>query len=64
MIFFESTHRILKTLVSLNDHLSNSKLYIARELTKIHEEMLIGTAGEILADLEAEPIRQKESSLL
>ncbi|MCA9355373.1 16S rRNA (cytidine(1402)-2'-O)-methyltransferase [Candidatus Kaiserbacteria bacterium] len=59
VIFFESTHRILKTLVSLNDHLSNSKLYIARELTKIHEEMLIGTAGEILADLEAEPIRQK-----
>lgn len=58
-IFFESTHRIIKTLTSLAEFLPTAKVYVARELTKLHEEILIGTADEILAILAAKPVKQK-----
>ncbi len=47
-VFYESPHRILKTLESLQKHAPNMKLVIARELTKIYEEFVDGTASEIL----------------
>ena len=59
VVFFESTHRILKALTSLIEHLPERTLYIGRELTKLHEEMLVGTAQEILDILEATPVKQK-----
>ncbi len=59
VVFFESTHRILKTLTSVETELPSTKIYIGRELTKLHEEMIVGTATQILATLEAEPVRQK-----
>lgn len=58
-VFFESTHRILKTLESLQKEYPEAIVYIGRELTKMHEEMLIGTATEILATLTENPVRQK-----
>lgn len=58
-IFFESTHRIMKTLQSLAEFLPQAKVYLGRELTKLHEEMIIGTAEELTELLEAEPVRQK-----
>ncbi len=59
VVFFESTHRIIKTLTALGEHAPIAKLYIGRELTKMHEEMLVGTATDIISILEAEPVRQK-----
>ncbi|MDC1205456.1 16S rRNA (cytidine(1402)-2'-O)-methyltransferase [Candidatus Pacebacteria bacterium] len=64
VIFFESTHRILKTLESLNEYYGensavNRTITIGRELTKMHEEMLMGSPAEVLSILEAEPVRQK-----
>lgn len=58
-VFFESTHRIMKTLTSLSEVVPDTTIYIGRELTKMYEEMLIGTPVEVLAILEAEPVRQK-----
>ena len=58
-VFFESTHRILKTLESLQKEYPEATVYIGRELTKMHEEMLIGTASEILVTLTENPVRQK-----
>ena len=47
-VFYESVHRIEKTLDSLNDLSLNSRhVVIARELTKIHEEVIRGTTGEV-----------------
>lgn len=47
--FFESPHRLMKTLNSLNKHLGkNKKVQVFRELTKIHEETIEGSASEIL----------------
>lgn len=59
IIFFESTHRIMKALVQLVEYAPHATIYIGRELTKMHEECLVGTAAEIMETLEAEPVRQK-----
>lgn len=47
-ILFESPHRLLSTLEALRETVGDRKLVIARELTKLHEEILRGTAEEIL----------------
>lgn len=51
-VFYESVHRIEKTLESLSIHLgtghpSNRKVVICRELTKIHEEVVCGAVQEV-----------------
>ena len=43
IVFYESPHRILKTLESLQKYVPNRKVCIARELTKIYEEFKIGS---------------------
>jgi len=64
IIFFESTHRIMKALESLKEVAPEARLYIGRELTKMHEEMIVGTPAEIEAKLEHEPVRQKGEFVL
>jgi 16S rRNA (cytidine1402-2'-O)-methyltransferase len=47
-VFYESVHRIEKTLESLVKVLDGERVVvIARELTKIHEEVIRGTAEEV-----------------
>ncbi len=58
-VFFESTHRILKTLTSLAEFYPDAKVHLGRELTKMFEEMITGNPQEILDMLEGEPVRQK-----
>ena len=49
VIFYESPHRIMKTLESLVQVLSaTSQVTIAREITKMHEEVVEGTPEEVL----------------
>ena len=48
MIFYESPHRILKALESLEKFAPGKRVTIARELTKIHEEIKSGTPAELL----------------
>ena len=55
MIFYESTHRIIKTLQSLSTKTPDRKIILAREITKIYEETLIGTASELLQILASKP---------
>ena len=47
IILFDSPNRILKTLNTLADMYPQSQVCVARELTKIHEEYLRGTAIEV-----------------
>lgn len=56
-IAYESPHRIEETLHSIHKISSERKLSIARELTKLHEEILIGTAFELLEHLKKNPPR-------
>lgn len=49
MVFYESPHRIMKTLTSLNEVLGGDQIVsIFRELTKMHEEVVQGSASEVL----------------
>jgi 16S rRNA (cytidine1402-2'-O)-methyltransferase len=59
VVFFESTHRILKTLEAIATFYPTAQVYIGRELTKLHEELLVGTATEVKAVLESTPVKQK-----
>lgn len=60
-IFYESPHRIMKTLESLKKFLdgTNKKVCIARELTKIHEEVLFGSPEELEAKLNENKEKQR-----
>lgn len=58
-VFFESTHRIMKTLTSLTEVIPDATIYVARELTKMHEELLVGTPQEVLTILTDEPVKQR-----
>lgn len=47
-VFYESVHRIEKTLESLASILGDSRIVVVtRELTKLHEEVVRGTAHEV-----------------
>lgn len=60
IVLYESTHRILKLLGELHEHCADTKrVCIARELTKMHEEVLCGTATELKHTLESDPQKQK-----
>ncbi len=51
MIFYESPHRLKKTLTDLAEVLgSDRNAVIARELTKIHEEIIRGTLGSLMEE--------------
>jgi len=54
IIFYEAPHRILQTLGDLEAVFgAGTRIVVARELTKLHEEFLRGTAGEVKRELEA-----------
>lgn len=48
VVFYESTHRIEKTLAALP---KDRPMVVCRELTKLHETIYAGTADEIIAQL-------------
>lgn len=54
--FFESPHRILKTLEELIPFLPGRRICLCRELTKVFEEVLRGTAPELLENLRCRKI--------
>jgi 16S rRNA (cytidine1402-2'-O)-methyltransferase len=51
--FFEAPHRIVKTLQEASDRLGNRPIMLARELTKVHQEFLRGTARDIIGQMTA-----------
>jgi 16S rRNA (cytidine1402-2'-O)-methyltransferase len=59
MVFYESPHRILKTLESLQKFCPDKKVCLARELTKIYEEFKTGSPTELLEYLNKNPVKQK-----
>jgi len=54
-VFYESPHRIEKTLLSLQKYMPERKVVIARELTKIFEQVISGTPSELISYFEINP---------
>ena len=53
IILYEAPHRLLKTLKELFECLGDREISIVRELTKLHEEVIRGNLGKIIADYES-----------
>jgi 16S rRNA (cytidine1402-2'-O)-methyltransferase len=51
LIFYEAPHRILESLEDISATLGEREVVVARELTKLHEEVLRGTPSDIRAAL-------------
>jgi len=64
LIFYEAPHRIIETLGDIENVLGERTVVVARELTKVHEEFLRGTAAEVRAALAARPSVKGEITLL
>lgn len=49
IVFYESTHRLLKTLTQFAEFFGEDRLVsVSRELTKMHEENIRGTVKEVI----------------
>lgn len=59
-IFFESPNRLQDTLRVASQVLGSTRMVVMRELTKLHEEMLHGSATEILSELETRDVLKGE----
>jgi 16S rRNA (cytidine1402-2'-O)-methyltransferase len=64
LVFYETPHRILEALEDVGAAMGPRPVVIARELTKLHEEFLRGTAAELHAELAARPSVKGEITLL
>ena len=51
VIFFEAPHRIRRTLEELRTHIGERPIFVAREVTKLHEELVKGPTDFILNNL-------------
>jgi len=50
VIYYESPHKLLKTLKQFVEHFGADRpVSVSREITKLHEETIRGTASEVLA---------------
>lgn len=58
MVFYESPHRLLKTLSQFCEYLGQDrKCSVSRELTKMFEETINGNLREVLTHFETHPIK-------
>ena len=64
LVFYEAPHRILDLLADIASTLGPRPVVLAREVTKMHEEFLQGTADELLAKLANRPPLKGEITVL
>ena len=56
MIFYESPHKLIKTLTHFTEYFgANRQVSVSREITKLHEETIRGTAEEVLKHYTQKP---------
>ena len=53
IVFYEAPHRILDTLAALKTVVGDCRLVVCRELTKAHEELVVGPISIVLGKLKA-----------
>ncbi len=64
LIFFDSPHRIVASLRDIETSLPGRTVAVARELTKLYEEVMRGTPGEVRTALEARASIKGEITLI
>ena len=65
LVLYESSHRICESLDDIAEVLGTGRvLVLARELTKLHETVLSGSAADLRAQLAADPNQQRGEFVL
>jgi 16S rRNA (cytidine1402-2'-O)-methyltransferase len=64
VIFYESTHRIIKLLQEIHARQPERTIVLCKELTKIYERVWMGTASYIIELLSQDPTLQKGEFVL
>ncbi len=57
IVYYESTHRIMKSMEELHEAVGDRPVVVCRELTKMYETIYRGTAAEVTKQLEATSIK-------
>lgn len=57
VVIYESPHRIAGALADMRDVLGERRAVVVRELTKVHEEVLRGTLGELASIADGTDLR-------
>lgn len=55
IIFYESPHRILKTLEQIREFIGNRNVALVREISKLFEECIRGTVDEVIEKCKIKP---------
>ena len=58
-IIYESPKRLVKLVTRLNEEFIDSNIYIASDLTKIHERGFFGKTSEVLKTIKEDPNIEK-----
>jgi 16S rRNA (cytidine1402-2'-O)-methyltransferase len=48
IVLYESPHRIVRLFEEANEYFPDARIFVAREITKMHEEFVTGTPGELI----------------
>ena len=57
LLFYETPHRLARSLIDCLEILGNRKAAVSRELTKLHEETILGTLEELTEKFSSGDIR-------
>jgi 16S rRNA (cytidine1402-2'-O)-methyltransferase len=57
LVFYESPRRLVSSLQDIDELLGEREVVVSREMTKLYEEFLRGTAGRLITDLGQNTIR-------
>ncbi len=57
LVFYEAPHRLKETLDDLEQILGERQVAIGREISKLHEEFLRGTLGEVRSQIDQQNVR-------
>lgn len=64
VVLYESPRRIVSLLSSLNQHMPDRDLLLARELTKLHQQLLRGKPAQLMAQVQAEELERGEYTVV
>ena len=57
IMFFESPHRVVKTLKDIEEFMGVKNIVLVREITKIYEEIIRGTTTELISKFEKQTLK-------
>lgn len=57
LLFYEAPHRLMESLLDLQQILGDREIVVAREVSKVHEEFLRGILSKIIAQLAEQTVK-------